>query len=76
LPRRVEFEDIIGWSLRVGVLISAALIVFGLALIFYNHGAGTFKLGELIATGRHLQTRGAHSGPLARQHVNAPRQLR
>jgi Predicted membrane protein len=49
LPRRVEFEDIIGWSLRVGVLISAALIIFGLALIFYSHGAGTFKLGELIA---------------------------
>ncbi len=49
MARRIEFEDIIGWSLRVGVLVSAIFIVAGIALIFVEHGSGPFRLGELIS---------------------------
>ncbi|MGC9071220.1 MAG: DUF1634 domain-containing protein [Acidilobus sp.] len=50
MVRRVEFEDIIGWSLRIGVLVSAVFIILGIALMFVHHGAGAFRLGELISS--------------------------
>lgn len=45
---RVSFEDIIGWSLRIGVLISAALIIFGMALIYVHRGAGDYAFSSLV----------------------------
>ncbi|MGC9210384.1 MAG: DUF1634 domain-containing protein [Acidilobus sp.] len=50
MPRRLEFEDIIGWSLRIGVLVSAAFIILGMALIFVHRGAGDYGLKELISS--------------------------
>lgn len=45
---RYSFEDIIGWSLRIGVLISAALIIFGMALIYVHRGAGDYAFNTLV----------------------------
>ena len=44
----VSFEDIIGWSLRIGVLISAVLIVFGIAMIYVHRGAGDYTFSSLV----------------------------
>ncbi|MFP3312758.1 MAG: DUF1634 domain-containing protein [Acidilobus sp.] len=48
MARNVSFEDIIGWTLRIGVLISAAFIIFGVALIYIHHGAGAYSFRDLI----------------------------
>ncbi len=48
MARNVSFEDIIGWTLRIGVLISAAFIIFGVALIYIHHGAGAYSFRDLV----------------------------
>ncbi len=49
MPRQIAFEDLIGWALRVGVLISATLIIFGIILIVVHHGAGYYQLSQLFS---------------------------
>jgi len=48
MARNVSFEDIIGWALRIGVLISAAFIIFGVALIYIHRGAGAYSFRDLV----------------------------
>ncbi|MFP3265317.1 MAG: DUF1634 domain-containing protein [Acidilobus sp.] len=48
MARNVSFEDIIGWTLRIGVLISAAFIIFGVALIYIHRGAGAYSFRDLV----------------------------
>jgi len=48
MARNVSFEDIIGWTLRIGVLISAAFIIFGAALIYIHRGAGAYSFRDLV----------------------------
>jgi len=48
MARNVSFEDIIGWTLRIGVLISAAFVIFGVALIYIHHGAGAYSFRDLV----------------------------
>jgi uncharacterized membrane protein len=43
----MEFEDVIGYALRIGVIISAVLIVVGVILIFLNHGSNGFTVSQL-----------------------------
>ncbi len=56
MPRNISFEDIIGWTLRVGVLISAAFIIFGIALIYVHRGAGDFSFTELVKSNSPVNT--------------------
>lgn len=53
----VEFEDIIGWSLRIGVIISAILIIFGIALVVVNHGAGPYTFSQLVSPDSNISTK-------------------
>ena len=45
---KVAFEDVIGWALRIGVLVSAALIIFGIAMIYVHRGAGDYSFASLV----------------------------
>jgi len=45
----MDFNDIIGYSLRIGVLISAALLVFGILLLFINNGSNGLSLSQITA---------------------------
>jgi len=45
----MDFNDIIGYSLRIGVLISAALLVFGILLLFINDGSNGLSLSQITA---------------------------
>jgi uncharacterized membrane protein len=53
----VEFEDVIGWTLRIGVIISAILIIFGFALILIHNGAGPYTLNQLVNPQSNVNTK-------------------
>ncbi len=53
----VEFEDVIGWTLRIGVIISAILIIFGFALILIHNGAGPYTLNQLVNPHSNVNTK-------------------
>jgi len=55
--KMVEFEDVIGWTLRIGVIISAALIIFGIALVLIHNGAGPYTLQQLIYPNSNVNTK-------------------
>ncbi len=42
-----EFNDLLSLILRLGVLISLALLVVGVALIFVMHGAGGYSIEQI-----------------------------
>lgn len=56
MPRNISFEDIIGWTLRIGVLISAAFIIFGIGLIYIHRGAGTYTFRDLVIANSPVNT--------------------
>ncbi|MGC9112710.1 DUF1634 domain-containing protein [Acidilobus sp.] len=56
MPRNISFEDIIGWTLRVGVLISAVFIIFGIGLIYVHRGAGIYTFKDLVAANSPVNT--------------------
>ncbi|WP_292320282.1 DUF1634 domain-containing protein [Caldisphaera sp.] len=53
----VEFEDVIGWTLRIGVIISAILIIFGFALILIHNGGGPYTLNQLVNPQSNVNTK-------------------
>ncbi|PMP60224.1 MAG: DUF1634 domain-containing protein [Caldisphaera sp.] len=53
----VEFEDVIGWTLRIGVIISAILIIFGFALILIHNGGGPYTLNQLVNPHSNVNTK-------------------
>ncbi|AFZ69814.1 putative membrane protein [Caldisphaera lagunensis DSM 15908] len=53
----VEFEDVIGWALRIGVIISAILIIFGFALLIIHNGAYPYTLNQLINPKSNINTK-------------------
>ncbi len=53
----VEFEDIIGWALRIGVIISAILIIFGFALIIMHNGAYPYTMAQLVNPHSNVNTK-------------------
>ncbi|QGA55148.1 DUF1634 domain-containing protein [Sulfolobus sp. E5-1-F] len=46
----MDFNNIIGNALRVGVIISAIIIIFGVALLFVNNGSNGFSLTQISSS--------------------------
>jgi Predicted membrane protein len=43
----MDFNSIIGNALRIGVIISAIIIIFGVALLFLNNGSNGFTITQI-----------------------------
>jgi len=43
----MDFNSIIGNALRIGVIISAIIIIFGIALLFLNNGSNGFTITQI-----------------------------
>ncbi|AKA73373.1 DUF1634 domain-containing protein [Saccharolobus solfataricus] len=46
----MDFNNIIGNTLRIGVIISAIIIIFGVALLFVNNGSNGFTITQISSS--------------------------
>ncbi|WP_338599414.1 DUF1634 domain-containing protein [Sulfolobus tengchongensis] len=46
----MDFNDIIGYALRIGVVISAIIIVIGVILLFLSGGSNNFTISQIASS--------------------------
>ncbi len=56
MTKHIDFNDAVAYSLKAGILLSAALVLFGAFLVFYYNGASGLSLSQLSASNSQVNT--------------------